>query len=68
MRNSRSKEEISASRKETEKDLDLQKNLNERVLNSVSDNILLIDLKNYRIISANEATPDNDVAGQRINH
>ena len=46
---------ISALYKETGKDLEFQKNFIEKELNSVSDIILVIDPKNYRIISANEA-------------
>ena len=46
---------ISASKEKTEQTLELQKNFNESVLNSVSDNILIIDPKSYRIIGANEA-------------
>jgi PAS domain-containing protein len=54
-RNSQLQPTISVQRKKTEEDLGFQKNLNERVLNSVSDAILVIDHKDFRIISANAA-------------
>ena len=54
-RNSQLQAAILAQRKKTQQDLGFQKNLNERVLNSVSDAILVIDLKDFRIISANAA-------------
>lgn len=47
-RNSQLQATIFAQRKKTEEDLCFQKNLNERVLNSVSDAILLIDMQNLR--------------------
>jgi PAS domain S-box-containing protein len=53
--NLQSKVFISASKMKTEENLELQKNFNESILNSVSDNILIINPKNYRIIGANDA-------------
>jgi len=56
MRNSRLRATISPPKTKIEENLEFQKNINERVLNSVSDAILVIDLKDFRIISANEAS------------